>query len=127
MKDKLLTRVLLPVLGVASVVFLVGCSLFNSPPMADFTAAPNAGEAPLTVDFDASGSTDPDGAIVEYVWDFGDGEAGVGVTINHVFDEVDTYTVVLQVTDSAGDSACTSQDISVVPAGSSPPPPPPAP
>ncbi len=51
------------------------------------------------VSFDASESFDIDGDIVSYEWDFGDGETGVGETINHVFGE-GTYNVTLTVTDN---------------------------
>jgi len=47
----------------------------GEPPVADLTADVTTGNPPLTVNFDASGSTDPDGEIVEYAWDWdGDGD-----------------------------------------------------
>ncbi|MCH7472648.1 PKD domain-containing protein, partial [bacterium] len=46
----------------------------NTPPNADLQATPTSGPAPLSVDFDATGSTDPGGTITDYEWDFdGDG------------------------------------------------------
>ena len=50
----------------------------NLSPIASFTATPTNGDAPLEVDFDASNSTDPDGNIVSYAWDFGDGTSDAG-------------------------------------------------
>ena len=38
-----------------------------------------------TFTFDASGSSDPDGSITEYRWDFGDGATGSGVAVSHQF------------------------------------------
>ncbi|MBN2081033.1 hypothetical protein JW859_02380 [bacterium] len=47
----------------------------GDPPVADLTADVTTGNPPLTVNFDASGSTDPDGEIVQFAWDFdGDGD-----------------------------------------------------
>ena len=48
----------------------------NIPPTAAFTAT----TANLTATFDATGSTDPDGTIAGYAWDFGDGATGTGAT-----------------------------------------------
>ena len=50
--------------------------------------------------FDASGSFDPDGIIISYVWDFGDGETGSGISPVHVYKEPGEYTVTLMVTDN---------------------------
>lgn len=57
-----------------------------------------------TVGFDGSASSDPDGAIVSYVWDFGDGNTAEGVTVSHAYSDVDSYTVMLTVTDDDGDT-----------------------
>ncbi len=52
--------------------------------------------------FDGSGSYDPDGAIVSYSWDFGDGYTASGPVPMHSFDAVDIYSVTLTVTDDDG-------------------------
>ena len=57
------------------------------------------------VTFEASPSYDPDGTIVEYLWDFGDGSTATGVTVNHVYLEDGNYTVTLNVTDDDGASS----------------------
>ena len=44
-------------------------------PKAEFSATPQNGEAPLVVSFDASASSDQDGEIVSYSWNYGDGSA----------------------------------------------------
>lgn len=73
-------------------------------PVASFTAFPNAG----TVDYDATGSTDDTG-IGSYHWDFGDGKAGTGVTVRHVYAQPNQfYTATLTVYDVAGQSATAS-------------------
>jgi hypothetical protein len=50
----------------------------NLPPVAAPTATPASGPAPLTVDFNGSTSSDPDGQIVAYSWNFGDGSPATG-------------------------------------------------
>ncbi len=55
-----------------------------------------------TVIFNASRSYDPDGNIVEYLWDFGDGETETGLVVTHVYDEYGEYFVFLKVTDNDG-------------------------
>jgi len=74
------------------------------------------GAAPLTVSFDAGTSYDPDGTIVSYSWDFGDGETDTGVTTSHTFTTTtaQTYTVTLTVTDDNGATASGSQSIEVL-------------
>ena len=56
----------------------------------------------LTVQFDASASNDPDGEILEYAWDFGDGQTGTGPTPEHTYATTDAYGVTLVVTDNDG-------------------------
>ncbi|MDQ7062964.1 MAG: PKD domain-containing protein [candidate division KSB1 bacterium] len=55
-----------------------------------------------TLTFDGSGSSDPDGQIVQYNWDFGDGATATGQTVNHAYRAAGTYTVTLTVTDNGG-------------------------
>lgn len=56
----------------------------------------------LTCAFDASGSLDSDGTIVDYAWDFGDGTLGSGESTTHSYSQPGTYTVTLTVTDDDG-------------------------
>jgi PKD repeat protein len=65
-----------------------------------------------TCSFDASGSSDPDGSISSYEWDFGDGTTGSGQTTTHTFSPPGTYTVTLTVTDDDGDTATQTKTIS---------------
>lgn len=113
------------VMGVLAL--LTGCFLFNTPPLAEFTMSPDVGEAPLTVEFDASDSSDPDGSIASYEWDFGDGGSGTGVSLEHEFATAGTYEITLTVTDNRGKATSVTQDLTVVAGGSGPPPPPPPP
>ncbi len=85
----------------------------NVPPTASFTVTPQSGEAPLDVTFDASASTDPDGDIVSYAWDFGDGQSGDGSGPLHTYAEPGTYTATLTVADDEGATAVATHTISV--------------
>lgn len=83
---------------------------------ADFSTTPDTGPAPLTVSFDASASSAPAGEIQAYDWDFNNNNKfadGTGVTIQHTFDQVGTYTVNLRVTDNTGQFTVVSKDITV--------------
>jgi len=84
----------------------------NQLPVADFTADPEASFlVPTTISFDASASHDPDGSIVAYQWDFGDGDAGAGQTTTHQYTSYRTYNVILTVYDDAGAPASHIQEI----------------
>lgn len=82
-------------------------------PVAAFAVSTATGIAPLPVNFDASGSSDSDGAIVSYQWAFGDGTSGTGQTIGKTYGSAGSYTATLTVTDDSGLSASTSRQITV--------------
>src|SRR5207247_9943992 len=65
----------------------------------------------LTCNFNASGSSDPDGTIASYAWTFGDGTTGAGATTSRTYAAGGSYTVTLTVTDNG---AATSQTGHVV-------------
>src|SRR5262249_43294873 len=54
---------------------------------------------------DGRASTDADGSIVSYAWNFGDGQSGSGATATHTYSAQGTYVVALTVTDDRGASA----------------------
>jgi PKD repeat protein len=81
----------------------------NDPPRAEFTADCTL----LDCDFDGSDSTDLDGNIVSYAWDFGDGEASSVVAPSHTYPAAGSYDVRLTVTDDDGDSDTVSQPVDV--------------
>jgi PKD repeat protein/glucose/arabinose dehydrogenase len=90
-------------------------------PTADATAEPAGGPAPLTVDFDGSGSTDAEGQALQYTWDLdGDGVFGDATIASptYTYTTAGDYTVRLRVTDTDNLSDTTSLTISV---GNSPP------
>lgn len=84
----------------------------NVPPTAD-PNGPYNGTVGSAVQFDGSGSSDSDGQIVSYMWDFGDGSTGSGIQPAHTYLEIGSFTVSLTVTDDAGasDSATTTATI----------------
>jgi len=81
----------------------------NDVPVASFTYTCSD----LMCDFDATPSSDIDGTIVSYDWDFGDGSTGPGITRNHTYDAAGTYTVTLTVTDSDGATDTDSESVTV--------------
>jgi DNA-binding beta-propeller fold protein YncE len=74
-------------------------------PVASFTATP--GLPGSATSFNASESSDADGAVALYDWSFGDGStaANGGVAPTHTYAAPGTYTVTLTVTDEAGCSS----------------------
>jgi PKD repeat protein len=83
-------------------------------PVAEFTATPTSGVSPLTVEFDGSASYDPDGTVVGYDWDFGDGAVAVGPTATHTYATIGTFTPRLTVTDNDGYTGSTVTTIQVI-------------
>ncbi|MEH0153092.1 family 10 glycosylhydrolase [Limibacter armeniacum] len=63
--------------------------------------------------FDGSNSTDDDGSITAYSWNFGDGVTATGVTASHSYAANGTYPVTLTVTDNDGKTAQKTQNIVV--------------
>lgn len=72
------------------------------PPVAYISATPTSGTAPLTVNFSSINSSDPDGVIVSYAWNFGDGTTSTDPNPVKTYNSAGTFTVVLTVTDNSG-------------------------
>lgn len=89
--------------GLVFLAVLSGCrALFNQPPVAVLQATPTSGFAPLRVQFDGSGSYDPDGRIVRFDWDFGDGVQTGGQKAAHTYHLPGSYRASLTVRDDLG-------------------------
>ena len=86
---------------IGTVVLLAACDRVVGP-LAEFTATPLFDYPPLEVTLDATASTSPNGAIVSYDWDLGDGETDSGVSVTHTYAEKGVYEITLVVTDSTG-------------------------
>jgi uncharacterized repeat protein (TIGR01451 family) len=87
----------------------------NQPPIASATGSPTNGPAPLTVNFNSSGSSDPEGGPLTYAWDLdGDGQFddGNGATATYTYTQPGTYNARLRVTDDQNQSA-TSAPITI--------------
>ncbi len=82
--------------------------LINTIPTPAFTFEVDE-DTGLSVTFDASNSSDADGEITGFRWDFGDGDEGQGQIVTHTYDEPDDYVVELTVTDEFGSSASTTR------------------
>ncbi|MCW3985053.1 MAG: PKD domain-containing protein, partial [Candidatus Bathyarchaeota archaeon] len=87
---------------------------YGQPPVASFTYTPEYPYTGETVTFNASASYDPDGYIVSYEWDFGDGTNGTGEIATHIYANDGTYTVTLNVTDNHGLYDITSKGVTVL-------------
>ncbi len=81
----------------------------NEPPTASFSHS----ATDLSVAFDGSASSDPDGDALSYAWDFGDGNSASSVAPTHAFASAGTYTVSLTVSDGNGGSDSISQSVTV--------------
>jgi PKD repeat protein len=84
-----------------------------------FTFAPTSPSQGQAVFFDASTTTDPDGAVSSYAWSFGDGGTASGLTATHSFARAGAYSVTLTVADSLGRAVSTTQGVTV--GGGTPP------
>ncbi|WP_218160885.1 PKD domain-containing protein [Arthrobacter sp. ov118] len=81
----------------------------NKAPVASFSPACTG----LSCGFDASASSDPDGTIADFTWDFGDGQTGSGATPTHTYAAAGTYQVRLNVTDDRGASSVVANAVPV--------------
>ena len=82
----------------------------TQPPIALFTSVCGG----LACSFDGSSSSDPDGTIASYAWNFGDGTSGSGSAVGHTYTAAGTYTVTLLITDNSGATGTRSESVTVV-------------
>ena len=95
---------------------LKGISLLqNQPPIASFTYSPDNPVVNQTITFNASNSTDPDGYITNYEWDFGDGNITntTHEIVKHSYSKAGIYEVTLTVKDDKGAKNSTTKIITV--------------
>ena len=87
----------------------VTVSKSNAAPTAAFTSDVSG----LVASLDASSSTDADGTVASYGWDFGDSKTGTGKTTSHTYAAAGTYSVVLTVTDDDGATDTATKSVTV--------------
>jgi len=96
-----------------SITAVITAIAINQPPVAN-SGGPYNGIAGVAVQFDGSASSDPDGSIVSYNWDFGNGTTGTGATLTTTYNEVGMFDVTLTVTDDAGATNSVSTTVEIV-------------
>jgi len=91
--------------------------VWNRAPIANLTATPGETFVGFAIHIDGSASTDPDGIIVDYAFDFGDGAAAHGPVsyINHAFGGPGHFNVTLTVTDDDGNTSAVRVRVTVNP------------
>jgi PKD repeat protein/uncharacterized protein YraI len=96
-----------------SSVFTVQISdVVKTPPVAVITG-PASGLVGDVLKFNSQASSDSDGKIVSYAWDFGDGVTDQGNKVKHTYSVSGTYTVSLTVTDNDGLTAQATQPVTI--------------
>ena len=113
------TKILTMGVGAYFLTFLLCWVLLITPtlanPQAEFTFDVHSPQIGDTITFDASPSTDPDGEIVSYAWNFGDGQTSDTMVTTHIYSSAEEYTVILTVVDDHGISSFNSTTITVSP------------
>ncbi|MGZ6768469.1 MAG: PKD domain-containing protein, partial [Nocardioidaceae bacterium] len=94
-----------------------------SKPTAALSVSPSSGTAPVQVTADASGSSDPQGQTLSYVFDWGDGSSTPsqsGTTATHTYSAAGSYTVTVTATDTTGLSDTATRTVTVTAPASAP-------
>ena len=102
----------------ASATSSLTVSVQNRLPAASFTTTPSTAQSGVAIAFNAGGSSDPDGTIAKYAWDFDNNgsyetDAGATATTSRSFLTPGILTIGLQVTDSNGGTATTTRTVTI--------------
>jgi PKD repeat protein len=74
-----------------------------------------SGDAPLAIEFTADGSTDFDGVITSYFWEFGDGSSAMGAEVSYMYRTAGSFPVKLTVTDDDGSQVVSEKVVTIMP------------
>lgn len=85
----------------------------NEVPVADFKFTPQTGIYPCEITFNGGPSHDPDGKIVQYNWEFGDGGRASGQVVNHTYTRWGSFSVSLTVRDNRDATHGRSREITI--------------
>ena len=85
----------------------------GAPPVAAFTWDPFNPPYYTDIIFDGSASTDADGRIVRFLWDFGEGITAEGEVVHHIYGQNGNFTIRLTVVDDTGLSNTRRVDLPV--------------
>ncbi|MFE9184519.1 ThuA domain-containing protein [Micromonospora haikouensis] len=94
-------------------VYRIDYTAGSRAPIAQASADPTSGPAPLTVNFSSAGSRDPDGGTLTYSWKFGDGQTSTEANPTHTYATAGDYTAQLTVTNPAGRTAVANVPVTV--------------
>jgi PKD repeat protein len=85
----------------------------DHPPIATFSQSTTSALTGVSISFNGTASYDPDGTVVSWSWNFGDGPSGVGSTTAHTYSTAGNYTVTLTVTDNSGSTGTATAQIKI--------------
>lgn len=93
----------------------------NTPPQAVIANGPFAALEGESITFSSAGSNDPDGSVVSYSWNFGNGQTSTQANPSRSYASAGNYTVTLTVTDNEGATANATSSVTITsPANTSP-------
>jgi PKD repeat protein len=87
----------------------------NLSPVVNLGSSVTSGYAPTAVQFSSSGTYDPEGGSLNYVWNFGNGATSTAANPAYTYTAAGTYTATLTVTDPVGNVTTRSRTITIAP------------
>lgn len=99
--------------GVATNQIVAVTPTANTPPTAVLDATPTAATVGAAIQFSGARSTDADGSVTTWRWDFGDGTSANGAQVSKAYATIGTFTARLTVTDDRGASSSATRSITV--------------